>query len=90
MGLIAQPQTVYTGFPLFGIVVGHPYLSALSATVEGAVLEHELRTLVCEIMKAVGSRLPASGTSCFPAKAAGCLPEELKSSLLPLLDTSLT
>ena len=39
------------------------------------------------IMKAVGLRLPASGTSSFPAKAAAYLPEELKSSLLPLLDT---
>lgn len=39
------------------------------------------------IMKAVGQRLPASGTSSFPANASMCIPEELKSSLLPLLDT---
>jgi transposase len=39
------------------------------------------------IMKAVGIRIPASGTSSFPAKAANCIPEELKSSLLPLLET---
>jgi transposase len=38
-------------------------------------------------LKAVGLRAPSSGATAFPSKVAGCLPEELKPSLRPLLET---
>ena len=34
------------------------------------------------VLKSAGLRVPASGTSCFPSKAAMCIPEELKVSLV--------
>ena len=39
------------------------------------------------VMKAVGLRLPSAGGSTFPSKTALLVPEELKPSLLPLLET---
>jgi transposase len=37
------------------------------------------------IVKVVGTRLPACGSPSFPTKAAPCIPDELKPSVLPLL-----
>jgi transposase len=37
--------------------------------------------------KSAGLRLSPCGTSCFPSKAAMCVPDELKLSLTPLLET---
>ncbi len=37
--------------------------------------------------KTVGSRIPACSTPSFPAHAKSCIPEELKPSLAPLLNT---
>jgi hypothetical protein len=39
------------------------------------------------ILKSTGLRVPPSGTSCFPSKATLIIPDELKPSLLPLLET---
>jgi transposase len=39
------------------------------------------------ILKAVGLRAPASGSSPFPSKVAASVPDELKPSLMPLLET---
>ena len=39
------------------------------------------------VMKAVGLRLPSAGGTRFPSKTALLVPEELKPSLLPLLET---
>lgn len=46
-----------------------------------------LMNAVRGVLKAVGQRVPASGTSSFPAKAELCTPDELKPSLMPLLET---
>jgi transposase len=39
------------------------------------------------VMKAVGLRLPSAGGTTFPSKTALLVPQELKPSLLPLLET---
>ena len=39
------------------------------------------------ILKAVGLRAPASGAFSFPSKVSVCVPNELKPSLMPLLET---
>jgi transposase len=39
------------------------------------------------VLKSAGLRLSPCGTSCFPCKAAMCIPDELKPSLTPLLET---
>ena len=39
------------------------------------------------ILKAVGLRAPASGAFSFPSKVSVCVPDELKPSLMPLLET---
>ena len=46
-----------------------------------------LTNAVRGIMKAVGLRLPSSLGSAFPSKAALQVPDELKASLIPLLET---
>jgi transposase len=46
-----------------------------------------LTNAVRGVMKAVGLRLPAACGTTFPSKAAPHVPEELKPSLLPLLET---
>ncbi len=46
-----------------------------------------LMNAVRGVLKSAGLRVPSSGTSCFPSKAALCIPDELKSSLTPLLET---
>lgn len=46
-----------------------------------------LMNAVRGILKSAGLRVPPSGTSCFPSKAAMCIPDELKPSLTPLLET---
>ena len=46
-----------------------------------------LMNAVRGILKAVGRRVPPSGTSSFPAKAELCIPDELKPGLMPLLET---
>ena len=46
-----------------------------------------LMNAVRGVLKSAGLRVPNSGTSCFPSKAAACIPDELKLSLTPLLET---
>lgn len=46
-----------------------------------------LMNAVRGVLKSAGLRMPPSGTSCFPSKAAMCVPDELKLSLTPLLET---
>ena len=46
-----------------------------------------LMNAVRGVLKSAGLRLPPCGTSCFPSKAAMCVPDELKVSLNPLLET---
>ena len=46
-----------------------------------------LMNAVRGVLKSAGLRLSPCGTSCFPSKAAMCVPDELKLSLMPLLET---
>ena len=46
-----------------------------------------LMNAVRGVLKSAGLRLSPCGTSCFPSKAAMCVPDELKLSLTPLLET---
>jgi transposase len=46
-----------------------------------------LMNAVRGVLKSTGLRLSPCGTSCFPSKAAMCVPDELKPSLTPLLET---
>ena len=46
-----------------------------------------LMNAVRGVLKSAGLRLSPCGTSCFPSKAAMCVPDELKPSLTPLLET---
>jgi transposase len=46
-----------------------------------------LMNAVRGVLKSTGLRVPPSGTSCFPSKAAMCIPDERKLSLTPLLET---
>lgn len=46
-----------------------------------------LTNAVRGVMKAVGLRLPSAGGTTFPSKTAPLVPDELKPSLLPLLET---
>jgi transposase len=46
-----------------------------------------LMNAVRGVLKSAGLRVPNCGTSCFPSKAAQCIPDELKPGLTPLLET---
>jgi len=46
-----------------------------------------LMNAVRGMLKSVGLRVPAAGASTFPAKAHLCIPDDLKPSLIPLLET---
>lgn len=46
-----------------------------------------LTNAVRGVMKAVGMRLPSAGGTTFPSRTAPLVPDELKPSLLPLLET---